>query len=79
MHSESFFAPRPSDHSKKERMLVGIREAARLLSISDRTLFTLTKAGKVPHVRINRRVLYRPDSLQEWLSAREKGGVDVAP
>lgn len=48
-------------------LLVGAKEAARSLGISERTLWSLTKRAKVPHVRLGRRVLYDPDDLRAWV------------
>lgn len=48
--------------------------AARLLGISARTLFALTKSGEVPHVRLNGVVLYPLPALREWLARRTTGG-----
>jgi len=46
------------------------REAAKALGISERTLWTLTRAGEIPHVRLGRAVLYSIDALRAWLAAR---------
>jgi|YNPMSStandDraft_1061717.scaffolds.fasta_scaffold119650_2 excisionase family DNA binding protein len=43
------------------------REAARALGVCGKTLWSWTKAGIVPHVRIGKAVLYPVDLLQEWL------------
>jgi excisionase family DNA binding protein len=56
--------------AKKEaavRLLVSPREAARLLSVCERTIYTLTKAGEIPAVRIGRAVRYSMDDLKEWI------------
>jgi excisionase family DNA binding protein len=45
------------------------RKAAKALSISERTLWTLTKAGRVPHVRVGRAVLYPVDALRAFLNS----------
>jgi hypothetical protein len=45
-----------------------------VLGISARTLFTLTKSGEVPHVRLNGVVLYPLAALREWLANRTTGG-----
>jgi excisionase family DNA binding protein len=50
-----------------EPMLLTVRQAAKVLSISERTLFTLTKGGDIPHVRIGRLVRYAPSALQDWI------------
>lgn len=57
-----------------DRLLVGIDEVARMLNISARTVWTLTKAGGLPHLRIGRRVLYPVDALCRWTAERTRGG-----
>lgn len=46
------------------------REAARALSMSEKTLWTLTQEGDIPHVKIGRMVLYPVRALEEWLLAK---------
>lgn len=49
---------------EKETLLLSARDAARQLAISEKTLWTLTKAGRVPAIRIGRAVRYaRADLL----------------
>ena len=57
-------------------LLVDTREAARLLNISTRTLWTLTARGELPSVRIGRRVLYRVETLREFTQRQEGTGSD---
>ena len=45
------------------------REAAAYLSISLSTLFRLTRAGEVAHVRIGRVFRYRPEDLDAFLES----------
>ena len=52
-------------------LLVDAREAARLLGISTRTLWTLTDRGDIPAVKIHRRVLYRIETLRQYAVRRE--------
>jgi excisionase family DNA binding protein len=44
------------------------REAARALGLSERTLWSLTKAGAIPCVHVGRMVLYPVDALRNWLA-----------
>lgn len=48
------------------------REAAKALGISTRTLWQMTRDGRIPHVRIGgttrRTVLYPLDELRAWLA-----------
>lgn len=49
------------------KLLVSARETAKALSISERTLWTLTKEGTIPCVRVKTRVLYNPRELERWI------------
>lgn len=64
--------PQPAGASN-ESLLIGAAAAAELMGVSARTLWTLTDSASLPHVRIGRRVMYRPESLRAWLAARERG------
>lgn len=52
-----------------ERLGLRPREAAEMLGISPRLLWSLTAQNRVPHARIGRRVVYSVDALREWLAA----------
>lgn len=51
----------------KSKLLLTEREAAKALSISSRTLWTLRTEGHIPHVRLGRAVRYDPDDLAAWV------------
>lgn len=53
-------------------MLLSANDAAKALSISTRTLWSLTANGEIPAVRIGRLVRYRPETLRDWLASREQ-------
>ncbi len=58
-------------------LLLNGRQAAKALSISERTLATYTKSGLLPVVRIGHSVRYSPDDLREWIRrATEKKCAD---
>lgn len=48
-------------------ILVNCREAARMLSISERTLWGLTASHEIPSLRIGRSVRYRVADLHNWV------------
>ncbi len=58
------------------KMLLGMREAAIILSVSQRTLWARTAPrGPIPAVRIGSRVLYSVDELRRWIAGiAEQGG-----
>jgi len=55
-----------------EPLLVGSREAARLLSISERTLWQHTKDGSIPSVKIGRSVRYSTAELMRWIESQSR-------
>lgn len=55
-------------------MLIDARRAAAMLGIGTRTLWSLTDADEIPHVRIRRRVLYPVEELRRWIESRQTGG-----
>lgn len=48
------------------------REAARVLAVSPRTLWSLRADGQIPHLRIGRSVRYVPADLLEWIEQRKE-------
>ncbi|NMC21106.1 MAG: helix-turn-helix domain-containing protein [Thermogutta sp.] len=59
------------------KLLIGSREAARMLSISERTLWRLvfeTADRPLPHIRVGRRVLFSKTDLEEWIRANRTVG-----
>lgn len=62
---------KPDRHeaSGQERLLLSAQEAARVLGISERTLWTMKERDAVPHVNIGRRVLYPRGELTGWIGA----------
>ncbi len=58
------------------KLLLSARDAAKALSISERTLWGLTAPrGPIPCVRLGGRVLYSPESLRRWI-AGQQGATD---
>lgn len=56
------------------RLAVRARDAARLLSVSERTLWTWVATRAVPHIRLGgakSAVLFRPEALARWLEEVE--------
>jgi excisionase family DNA binding protein len=51
--------------------LLTTREAADLLRISQRTLWTLTNTGNIPSVRVGRSVRYDEHDLSKWIDAQK--------
>jgi excisionase family DNA binding protein len=47
--------------------LIGAEELAKNLSDSPKTLYSWAKKRKIPHVRLEGRVLFDPQEVEGWL------------
>jgi len=56
-------------------LLVDARQAAKLLGLGARKLWSLTACGAIPSRRIDRSVRYSVDELRDWIDA----GCPTAP
>ena len=62
----------PSNAPCTEQLLVSARDAAELLAISERTLWSLTAPrGPIACVNAGNRVLYSRETLCEWIQNEE--------
>jgi len=50
-----------------EKLLLTPREAAKALSVCERTLYALTKKGELPVVHIGRAVRYSVADIKQWI------------
>ena len=55
-------------------LLLTPRDAATALAISQRSLWTRTASGEIPHVRIGRSVRYPVDRLRQYLTQNAERG-----
>jgi excisionase family DNA binding protein len=58
------------------RLLLNVREAAKALAISERSLWTLTNTGVLSSVRIGRAVRYAIADLESYIDRRRTGSDD---
>jgi len=56
-----------------DQLLVSYRQAARLLGVSERLVWELANAGKIPVVRLGKRaVRISRRALEAWIDEQEK-------
>jgi len=67
--NDSFPSALRAEPAKIEPVLVDAASAAKLLSISTKTLWLRTKSGEIPSRRIGGRVLYSLNALRRWADA----------
>jgi len=53
-----------------EPLLLSSREAAKSLSISERTLFALAERGELRKIHVGRAVRYSVDDLKSWIAKK---------
>lgn len=53
--------------------------AAEYLNISYWKLLQLAKSGRIPHIRIDGRILFRRETLDSWLKEQEQASVRREP
>ena len=53
-------------------LLISVDEAAKLLGVSRNLAYDLVRQGRLPHVRLGRRILVPRFGLEQWL-ANEAG------
>lgn len=58
--------------------LLSPRQAAQLLDISERTLWSMKDRGEIPHIKMGHLVKYPVDDLKRWIDAKKRGGNDDA-
>ncbi len=59
-------------NQQKELLLLKVEEAARKLTVSPRTMWQLTRDGKIRCIRINRLVRYDPQDLLAYIEKQKK-------
>ena len=69
-------APPKNTPEKVERLAVNAREAAEMLHVSERTLWKWTKEGRIPSVKIGRRILYSVEALRQFVNGNTTDGND---
>jgi excisionase family DNA binding protein len=62
----------PAESPVDDMLLIPEREAARRLSLSSRTLFTLRRRGQIPFLKIGTKTLYDPHDLTEFIAAHRQ-------
>ena len=57
-----------------EPLLMGVREAARSLGIGRDSAYALVREGRLPAIRIGRRILVPKAALERWVDEESSKG-----
>ena len=60
-----------------EAFLLTVKEAAKLLRVSDNTCYELIRQRRIPHIRLGRRILIPRRGLEEWI--HQEAGLPEPP
>ena len=74
MHRQNRSEPSRCCQAVPPCLLMSARDAAKALSISERTLYSRTQDGTLPCVRLGGRRLFDPRALLAWIDAQQEGG-----
>lgn len=50
-----------------EREVLSARETARLIGAHEQSVYKWARAGKIPHKRIGRKIVFPVQALKKWL------------
>jgi excisionase family DNA binding protein len=75
MNQADIFAPIPVE--PVPRVALSVAEAAKALSLSDRTITSMIARGEIPVVRIGKRRLIPVDGLREWVASKTAAPTDT--
>lgn len=64
-------APNVKPEPRKEPFLLSLEDAARLLSVSPRTVYRLAAAGELSLLKVGRSVRIRYDAIVDFLNRAE--------
>jgi excisionase family DNA binding protein len=69
-HLETLYTTPQAPRPQAAPLLVSHREAARMLSVCERTLYSLVQAHEIRVVRIGRGVRYSVEDLKAWIKKK---------
>ena len=56
-----------------ERQTMTVLEVSDYLGVHPDTIYSMVQKEEIPHIRIRRRILFRLDTIEKWLSEKEQG------
>ena len=60
-------------NNEQESLLLTMRQAAKALQLSDRTVWSMIQRGELPCVRLGRSVRIDPADLQQFIEKAKEG------
>lgn len=60
-----------------DRITISIQEAADYIGVHKDTIRRLARENKIPHIRARKRILFRKDTLDQWMFQQEEQAYHV--
>jgi len=57
------------------RTTMTAEETANYLGVSIDTIYRMVRQKQIPHIRVRKRILFRADSLNAWMSKQENEAI----
>ena len=57
------------------RTTMTAEETAKYLGVSIDTIYRMVRQKQIPHIRVRKRILFRADSLNAWMSEQENEAI----
>ena len=66
-------------HKAPPRLIVGATEIGAFLGLTERQVLHMVEQGRLPVLRLGRRIAARPFTLDRWLDERERAAACTDP
>ena len=71
-HKRGKGASQPGPRRSTTEYLMGAQPAAKWLGVPVFTLYSWAQTGKIPHVKLERRVMFCKEDLRRWVDAHRR-------
>lgn len=58
-----------------ETRLINIDELSKFLNVSKSSIYSYTKNDKIPHIKLEGRLLFSQNDINNWLESKKSGKV----
>ncbi len=65
--------PNPENDARESGALLTAEGVAALLAVPTSWIYAEARAGRIPHVRLGRYRRFRPEAIDAWITAAERG------
>lgn len=51
-----------------EKITLSVNEVAKLIGVSDNTIYTMARLKEIPHKKVRGRILFHRGTIERWLT-----------